>query len=130
MATIVTAYLGAALVLVGLDAVWLTVMGARFYRRLTGDLMRERPNLIPAALFYLAYPAAVVVFAVEPALASGRWTGALGLGALLGAACYATYNLTNQATLRRWPTVLSVVDTSWGAAVTAVSAAAGFFISR
>jgi uncharacterized membrane protein len=125
MGSAVIAYLGTALVLIGVDAVWLSVMGPRFYRRLIGDQMRERPNWPPAVLFYLGYPAAVVVFAVMPGVADGGWPRALGLGALLGVACYATYDLTNQATLRRWPALLSGVDIAWGAGVTAVAAAAG-----
>lgn len=127
MAVFLTAYFGTALVLIVLDVAWLGAMGARFYRRLTGDLMRERPNWAPAVLFYLAYPAAVAALAVLPAHA---WADALGQGALLGAACYGTYDLTNQATLRRWPTVLSVVDIGWGTAVTAVAAAGGWLTVR
>lgn len=127
MALSMTAYLGTALVLIVLDVAWLGTMGSRFYRRLAGDLMRERPNWAPAVLFYLAYPAAVTGLVVLPA---HGWADAFGHGALLGAACYGTYDLTNQATLRRWPAVLSVVDIGWGCGVTAIGAAAGWLTLR
>jgi len=68
--------------------------------------------------------AGAVVFAVMPALASGRWTTALGLGALLGLLAYATYDLTNQATLKDWSWTVTIADLCWGTFVTAVSAAA------
>jgi uncharacterized membrane protein len=119
-----TAYLATVVVFLALDAVWLTTMADRLYRPAIGHLMREPFALTPAVLFYLVYVAGVVVFAVRPALASGRWTTALGFGALLGLLAYATYDLTNQATLKDWPWRVTVADLCWGTFVTAVSAAA------
>lgn len=124
------AYLASLLVFVGADAVWLGTMVSRFYRPHIGALLRERPRWAVAALFYLLYPAGVVALAVDPALMSGGWTAALIRGALLGAACYGTYNLTNQATLRQWSGAVCVVDTAWGAAVTALAAAVGHWGAR
>jgi uncharacterized membrane protein len=124
------AYLASLVIFIGIDAAWLSAMVARFYRPRIGDLLRDRPRLMPAGAFYLAYPAGVVALAVAPALASERWTGALVRGALLGASCYGTYNLTNQATLRRWPVALALVDTGWGALVTAAAAVAGHLATR
>jgi uncharacterized membrane protein len=86
--------------------------------------MLERFALAPAVAFYLIYIAGVVVFAVSPALQSGRWTTALGYGALLGLMAYATYDLTNQATLKDWSWTVTIADLCWGTFVTAVSAAA------
>lgn len=106
----------------GLDILWLSVMGGLIYRPVLGDFLLEKFNLGPAVAFYLLYVAGVVVFAVSPALTSGRWTTALWSGALLGLLCYATYDLTNQSTLKRWSTALSVIDMSWGMVLTAVSA--------
>jgi uncharacterized membrane protein len=130
VATYGAAYLASLVIFIGIDAAWLAAMVSRFYRPHLGDLLRERPRLAPAGAFYLAYPAGVVALAVAPALASGRWTGALVHGAVLGALCYGTYNLTNRATLRRWPVALALVDTGWGALVTAATAAAGCWIGR
>jgi uncharacterized membrane protein len=118
------AYLAAAVVFLVLDAIWLTTMADRLYRPVLGHLMLERFALAPAALFYVIYLAGVVVFAVSPALASGRWLGALGHGALLGLMAYATYDLTNQATLKDWSWTVTIADLCWGTFVTAVAAAA------
>lgn len=119
------AYGATALVFLVLDAVWLSTMAARLYRPAIGHLMADGFALAPAAIFYVVYVLGIVVFAVAPALQTGRWTSALGLGALLGLVAYATYDLTNQATLRAWPWHLTLADLCWGTFVTAVAAAAG-----
>ena len=118
------AYVSTAVVFLALDAVWLGTMADRLYRPAIGHLMADRFSLAPAVLFYVLYVAGVVVFAVAPALASGRWTTALSLGALLGLLAYATYDLTNQATLKDWSWTVTIADLCWGTFVTAVSAAA------
>lgn len=122
---ILVAYAVTAVVFLALDAAWLTTMADRLYRPALGKLMLERFALLPAAIFYFVYIVGVLVFAVMPGLASGRWTTSLGLGALLGLVAYATYDLTNQATLRGWPWHVTIADLCWGTFVTAVAAAAG-----
>lgn len=126
----VTSYLATGLVFLALDAVWLSLMTGSLYRPLLGDLVADGVNLPPAILFYLLYIAGVVIFAVQPALASGRWTTATALGAAFGLVAYATYDLTNHATLRDWPVLVTVVDMAWGTALTAVAATAGMLITR
>jgi uncharacterized membrane protein len=123
-------YVAAGVVFLAIDAIWLTVMTGAFYRPMLGELIAERPRLAPAAAFYLIYIAGVVTFAVSPALASGRWSTALFLGAALGLVAYATYDLTNQATLRNWPAAVTIVDLAWGATLTAASATAAYFIAE
>lgn len=118
------AYVSTAVVFLALDAVWLGTMADRLYRPAMGSIMLERFALAPAAAFYLIYIAGVVVFAVAPALQSCRWTAALGYGAMLGLLAYATYDLTNQATLKDWSWTVTIADLCWGTFVTAVSAAA------
>ena len=124
-----TAYGSAALVFLALDAVWLSTMAERLYRPAIGHLMMDKPAFGPAIVFYLLYLVGVVVFAVAPAVASQRWQTALGLGALLGLICYATYDLTNQATLRDWPLRVTLVDLVWGTFVTAVAALAAWRVT-
>ena len=118
-------YLSTALVFLALDAVWLTVMADRLYRPAIGSMMLDRFAPAPAVIFYVIYVVGVVVFAVAPSLVTGRWTTALALGALLGLMAYATYDLTNQATLKNWSWTVTIADLCWGTFVTAVSAAAG-----
>lgn len=118
------AYVSTAVVFLVLDAIWLGTMADRLYRPAMGSILLERFALAPAVAFYLIYIAGVVVFAVTPALQSGRWTTALGYGAMLGLMAYATYDLTNQATLKDWSWTVTIADLCWGTFVTAVSAAA------
>ena len=119
------AYAASAAVFLVLDAAWLATMAQRLYRPSIGHLMREGFDVPAAAVFYVLYIAGLVFFAVAPALESRSWAAALGRGALLGLFAYATYDLTNQATLRDWPWQLTLADLCWGAFVTAVAAAAG-----
>ena len=123
------AYGATAVIFLALDAIWLTVMADRLYRPALGHIMLERFALAPAIAFYAIYILGVVVFAVAPALPQRNWLGALGMGALLGLVAYATYDLTNQATLKGWPWQVTLADLCWGTAVTGVSAAAGCWIA-
>src|SRR3954454_24060261 len=119
------AYPATAVVFLALDAAWLTTMADRLYRPALGRLLLDRVELLPAIAFYAIPLVGVLVFAVLPGLQSGRWTSALGLGALLGFVAYATYDLTNQATLRDWPWQVTIADLCWGTLVTGVAAAVG-----
>lgn len=124
--TWIVAVIAVALVFGALDAVWLSWAGPNFYRPKLGDLLSDSFRMAPALVFYAAYVAAVVWFAVRPGLANGIASAALN-GALLGAICYATYDLTNQATLRNWSTTVTIADIVWGAFATAVAASAATF---
>ena len=126
----VTAYLGAGLAIGVLDAAWLTATNAVVYRAAVGPLLAPNFRPAPALAFYAVYLIGVVVFAVAPALEAARLRDAVWRGALLGACCYATYDLTNQATLTVWPTTLSAIDIAWGAVLTAGGAIAGYFAAR
>lgn len=108
-----------------LDFVWLSQMSDRLYRPEIGALMSEEVRLAPAALFYLIYIGGMVAFAAAPGLASGDWRGALRRGAGLGFLAYATYDLTNQATLSLWSTRITIADLIWGTFATATASAAG-----
>jgi len=123
------AYPATAVVFLALDAAWLTTMADRLYRPALGRLLLDRFELLPAIAFYAVYLVGVLVFAVLPGLESRRWTTALGLGALLGFVAYATYDLTNQATLRDWPWQVTIADLCWGTLATGVAAAVGCRIS-
>lgn len=121
----VLAYAATALVMGGLDFLWLSRMGDTFYRGVIGEIMARNPNMKAAIAFYLLYVAGVLWFAVRPALDDGDWRTALLNGALFGFFAYATYDLTNMATLKVWSLQLTLVDMAWGTALTAMSASAG-----
>jgi uncharacterized membrane protein len=122
-------YLATAIVLVVLDGVWLGLVARDFFRARLGHVMLPEVNLWVAGLFYLLYPVGVVIFTSTPALTSRSWTTAVLYGALFGFFAYATYDLTNLATLRGWPLSVAILDVSWGTLVSAVSAAAGYLLA-
>ena len=121
--TWIVAFIAAALVFGSLDAAWLGWAGPNLYRPRLGDILADSFRMAPALVFYAAYIAAIVWFAVRPGLAQGLAAAALN-GALLGAICYATYDLTNQATMRTWSTAVTVAYIAWGAFATALAASA------
>jgi uncharacterized membrane protein len=125
MRAIVTSYLAAALVMGGLDYLWLRMTVGPVYQRAFGAILAEKPNMSEVIAFYLVYVAGVVIFAIRPALADGDWRTALAKGALFGFFAYATYDLTNLATLKVWSLKVSLLDMAWGAILTGLTAGAG-----
>ena len=126
MVRIAVAY-GAALLALGvLDGVWLGLIAKDFYRVGLGPLMAERVNLWAAGAFYLLYPVGLVIFVIRPALDGDALSGVLLRGALFGLFAYATYDLTNLATLRDFPARVAFVDMAWGAVASAVACGAAF----
>jgi len=122
------AYAGTAVVMVLLDLLWLGVIAKPLYQQGIGHLMADKPDIAVAVLFYALYAAGIVIFAVTPLSGSSGgsgWGMTLGMGALFGFFAYATYDLTNLATLRDWPLRLSLIDLAWGTFVSATSAAGG-----
>ena len=130
MPTFITAYLATIVIFLAIDFVWLKFVALTFYRNNLGDLMLEQPKLGIAAGFYLMYAAAVVVLAVLPALRANDWSTALLYGALLGMAAYGTYDITNLATLKNWPAIVTVVDWIWGTVLTGTVALLAFLVTR
>jgi uncharacterized membrane protein len=122
-------YLAVALPFVVVDLVWLKLVGERMYRPILGDILLPKPNPWPAALFYLIYPLGLVGFVVMPAFHDGNAARALVVGWLFGCITYATYDLTNQATLRNWSTLLTVADVLWGSALAAGCSFCGFLVA-
>lgn len=119
------AWIGVALPFLAFDAIWLSTMASRLYRPALGELMLERIDAIAAGAFYLLYVSGVAWFVVlAPARPPGA-AAAAGRGACFGLIAYATYDLTNQATLRGWPWHLTLIDMAWGTVATAAASAAG-----
>ncbi|MEO9527055.1 DUF2177 family protein [Roseibium sp.] len=130
MPQLVIAYFATALVFLAIDFVWLTQAATRFYYDRLGHLLMDKPNLVAAGLFYILYVVGIVVFAVAPALKGESIATALIYGALFGFFTYATYDLTNFATLRNWPLAVVAVDVAWGTFLAGFSAGAGYYLTR
>ena len=114
----VVAYVVAAIAFGILDSLWLRWAGPNLYRPVIGEIMADNFRVAPAAAFYLIYLAGMVYFAIRPGIESGNIGTALLNGALLGALCYATFDLTSQAVFKVWSTQISVMDIAWGAFAT------------
>jgi len=123
-------YVSALVVMLVGDALWLGVIGRNFYKARLGQLLLEQPWWAVAILFYLVHAVGIVVFAARPALTANTATTALMLGALFGFCAYATYDITNLATLRGWSTSAAVVDLAWGTFATALAALAAFWVTK
>ncbi len=114
MAYIVKIYLVAVVTFFAVDMVWLGFVARDFYREQIGFIMKTNFNWIAAISFYLLYIAGLIFFAIYPALERGEWQYALLAGAFFGLLTYATYDLTNLATLEGWPVKVVVIDMMWG----------------
>jgi uncharacterized membrane protein len=119
------AWLVTATVMVALDLLWLGIVAKPYYQQGIGHLLAEQPRVAVIVLFYALYAVGLVVFAVTPIRGSISLSDTALNAALFGLFAYATYDLTNLATLKGWPVGLALVDIAWGILVSAVSAMAG-----
>ena len=119
------AYGVCVLVMGVLDFFWLTTASNGLYQKDLGPLLAENPNMVVAVIFYLTYIVGIQVFAIRPALASGDWKSAALFGALFGFFTYATYDLTNMATMKVWTLRVTLLDIAWGTVLTGITASAG-----
>jgi len=111
-----------------LDSLWIGVIAKKFYAKKLGYLMAEKPKLIAALAFYLLYIFGLMVFIINPALAQNSGQFALLYGGLLGMIAYATYDLTNLATVKQWPMSITIIDIIWGSVMTAMTCFISFNI--
>ncbi|UTP40217.1 DUF2177 family protein [Phenylobacterium sp. LH3H17] len=131
MLKFVIAYFACAGTFAVVDAIWLTMVGPRLYRPALNEVLADAFRLAPAVAFYVIYIGGVLLLAILPAARENAgWTRALLNGALLGFVAYATYDLTNQATLKVWSTRITLADIGWGTLLTACAATAGYFAYR
>ena len=113
------------IVMVALDVLWLGFIAKSLYQNGIGHLMAEQPRVGAALAFYAVYAVGLVVFTVAPHADAAGWQRTAGMAALFGFVAYATYDLSNLATLQAWPLWLAVVDMAWGSAASAAAATAG-----
>ncbi len=120
-------YFLAFIVFLGIDSVWLA---PNFYKTNIGHLMAEKPNLIAAGIFYLINIFGIIFFAVIPSLNKNSPAAAFLTGALYGLVTYATYDLTNLATLKNWPLKVTLVDIIWGMFLSSLTAGLTFLLAK
>jgi len=122
-------YLIALPVLFAMDMVWLGIVAKNFYRQQIGFLMRPDVGWVAAIIFYLLFIVGLVLFVIAPAMEKHSWLHALLFGALFGLIAYATYDLTNLATIKNWPMIVTIVDLAWGAIIAASVSVITYFIA-
>ena len=123
-------YFGTLLAFFAVDMVWLGLVARGFYSKHIGFLLSPSPKWAAAILFYLLFVVGLLVFAILPGLQAGSLVRALLLGALFGLLTYATYDLTNLATVKDWPLIVTIVDMIWGTTLATIVTLAGFYIGR
>jgi uncharacterized membrane protein len=121
-------FLVAFAVFMVIDLIWLGVIAAPFYRNQIGFLMAKNVNWTAAILFYIIFIAAMVIFVIQPAIVNQSLMSAVLMGALFGLVTYATYDLTNLATLEGWPITLVIVDIIWGMSLSVLVSAITYLL--
>ncbi len=131
MQTYLISFASALVGLLFLDFIWLSLMMKSFYAKHIGHLTASNPNLVAAAAFYVLYCVGLVVLVINPAIQGGfGFLKIFLLGALFGLVAYGTYDLTNQATLRDWPVLVTVVDLIWGSLLTGAVSVFAVYITK
>ncbi|MCG6982879.1 MAG: DUF2177 family protein [Deltaproteobacteria bacterium] len=123
-------YIITALFFFAIDILWLGVVAKGFYNRHLGRFFRERVNWAAAFIFYSLYILGILIFALLPGIDGGSFARTVILGILYGLFTYATYDLTNLATLKDWPVKIVVVDILWGMVLCGLVSAGGFLVAR
>ena len=123
-------YLTFLITLITVDLVWLLGIAKNLYREEMGDLMASEPKLLAGLAFYVIYALGVCIFVIAPALSKQSLMYALQYGALFGFFCYMTYDLTNLAVIRDFPTKLAFIDIAWGSLVTALTAGLTYWVGE
>ncbi len=113
-----------------IDMVWLGLVAKQFYSKYIGFLMTKDVQWIPALIFYLLFIAGLVFFVITPALEKNNWMHALFAGMFFGLVTYATYDLTNLATLKNWPMIVTIVDLVWGMTVSGLVSVFTYVVAR
>lgn len=112
-----------------IDMIWLGLIAKNFYAKQIGFLMKSNINWGAAIIFYLIFIVGLVLFVISPAIQKHSWSHAVLYGALFGLVAYATYDLTNLATIKDWPLIVTVIDLVWGMVVAGLVSLISFFIA-
>lgn len=130
MFKIIKMYFTALAVFFTIDMIWLALVAKDVYRREIGFMMSNKPNWLAAIVFYLIFIAGIVFFVINPAIEKDSWTYALFVGLFFGFITYATYDLTNLATLKDWPIKITIIDLIWGSCLGGSVSLITYFIMK
>jgi len=121
-------YIIAFVVFLIIDAIWLVLVAKNFYQSQIGFIMKAKPNYVAAILFYLIFIVGVVYFVVQPGIEAESIQKVIVGGLLFGFISYATYDLTNLATVKDWPLTVTIVDLIWGSTLSVSVGVATYYI--
>jgi uncharacterized membrane protein len=127
---IILSYLLTAVVFFAIDMVWLGLVAKDLYRKYLGGFLSEKVHWGAAIMFYLLFIIGIFIFVIYPSFEKKSLVHAVFLGALFGFFTYATYDLTNYATMKEWPLVIVFIDLAWGSFLTALVSVAGYYIVK
>lgn len=127
---LIISYLFTAVVFFAIDMAWLGFIAKDLYRKYLGNFLSDKVNWTAAIVFYLLFIIGIFYFAILPAVEKNSLTKAIISGAFLGILTYATYDLTNLATLKNWPLPIVFIDIAWGALLTGIVSTAGYYIVK
>ena len=113
-----------------IDVLWLSITVKSLYRPALGDLLKDKPVMWAAVLFYIIYMIGVALIILKPALANDSILQALWTGVVFGVVAYGTYNLTNMATIKNWSASIVWIDMLWGGFLTGFSSAVGIYLTK
>ena len=122
-------YLITFVIFLAIDFIWLNFVAKNLYATRIGHLLAEKPNLIPALIFYLIFVVGIITFAIIPGYEAKNILKTILLGALFGFLAYSTYDLTNFATMKNWPLSVTIIDIIWGTSVSLITSVAGYYIA-
>lgn len=128
--SILISYLLTFIVFLMVDLLWLGIIAKNLYQKYLGNLLSDKVNWTAAFIFYFIYVAGISIFAIYPAIQKGSAFNAILMGALFGLFTYATYDLTNLATLKDWPITIVFIDILWGIILSASVSLSGFYIVK
>lgn len=131
MKLILLSFVASLLTMLIIDGAWLATMMKRFYAVRIGHLLSDSPQIFPVVVFYLVYALGLTMLVLLPAIEGNYSLMRLLLsGALFGLVAYGTYDLTNQATMKAWPLMVTIVDMIWGASLTGVVSVIAVYITK
>lgn len=128
--SIIFSYLLTFIVFLMVDMLWLGIIAKNLYQKYLGDFLTDKVNWTAAFIFYFLYVVGISIFTIYPAVNKDSAVNAIVMGALFGVFTYATYDLTNLATLKGWPLPIVFIDILWGAVLSAIVSLSGFYFVK
>ena len=127
---LIISFIFVSIIFLIIDVVWLSITVKSLYRPALGDLLKDKPVMWAAVLFYIIYMIGVALIILKPALANDSILQALWTGVVFGVVAYGTYNLTNMATVKNWSASIVWIDMIWGGLLTGFSSAVGIYVTK